>query len=160
MSKQAMAKTSRKREHGPVVPFDEFTARVKAVARGEAPLPDWAGKTVYATESARQHWTQPEFMQNAKLAAFAKLLVDNQDLLDAIRTHNPNSVAELAKTVKRSDSNVSRSLSKLEKFGIVLLKLAQGRAKRPMLVADRVIFEVNVVAGRVAISRHTSTEAS
>jgi len=159
MRKQATPKASSSRERSPTVPFDEFAARVKAVARGEASLPDWAGKTVYATESARQHWTQPELMQNAKLASLAKLLADNQDLLDAIRTRQPGSVAELAKTVKRSDSNVSRSLSKLEKFGIVLLTLAGGRVKRPTLVADRVIFEVNVVAGQVAISRRAVTDA-
>ncbi len=39
-----------------VVPFAEFCARIWAVARGEAPVPDWAGKHVYASERAWQEW--------------------------------------------------------------------------------------------------------
>jgi hypothetical protein len=45
-----------KHEKPAIVPFAEFCARIRAVARGEAPVPDWAGKHVYASEQARQEW--------------------------------------------------------------------------------------------------------
>lgn len=146
-------KVRKRANDGPIVPFAQFATRLKAVARGKEPAPEWAGKTVYATQSARAYWTQPETIHRTKLAALTKLLADNQDLLEAIRSKHPVSVSELARAVNRSDSNVSRSLGKLGKFGIVVLKMAEGRAKQPVLAADRVLLEVDVVSGQVAISR-------
>jgi predicted transcriptional regulator len=140
---------------GRVVSFHEIAERVKAVAKGEAQLPDWAGETVYASEGARRSWTEPRIVEQALLASLAKLLADNRDLLEAIRHSRPISVAALAKTVHRSDSNVSRSLGKLVKVGIVGLRSAEGKAKQPVLEADRVLLELDVLSGQVAISRRS-----
>jgi DNA-binding response OmpR family regulator len=72
-------KVAKKSVRGPIVPFAEFSARIKAVARGEETAPEWAGKQVYATESARQYWTQQRILDPAQVAGIAKLLSDNQE---------------------------------------------------------------------------------
>ena len=149
-------KAVKKSTHGPAVPFAEFSARIKAVARGEEKAPEWAGKQVYATESARQFWTQQKILKRAQVAGIAKLLTDNQDLLGALQKSHPPSVSALAKLVKRSDSNVSRSLGKLEKFGIVKLLLGDGNSKQPILVIDRLVIEIDVASGEVIINRRDS----
>ena len=152
-----MTSRTAKPVHNENVPFRKIVDRVKAVAAGSAPLPEWAGKTVYVNEAARHHWTAPKVVQRAKLAALTKLIADNQDLLGAIRKRTPASVAELARCVQRSDSNVSRSLGKLEKFGIVKLQLGEGNAKRPVLAADRLVIEFDVASGEVIVNRRGST---
>ena len=68
------AKAATKATSTPVVPFPDFAARIKAVARGDAGLPEWAGTNVYSSESAREQWTAPALIKHAKLAAFIKLL--------------------------------------------------------------------------------------
>lgn len=150
-------KTPTKPVHKEVVPFAEFSARIKAVARGEAPLPEWAGKQVYATEGAREHWTRQRIIKRAQIAGIAKLLADNQMLLGVMQAKQPTSVHALAVMVKRSDSNVSRSLGKLEKFGIVKLELGEGKSKRPVLATDRLVMEFDVASGEVVINRRDST---
>jgi predicted transcriptional regulator len=146
------AKAAMKAAPAPVVPFADFAARIRAVARGDAGVPGGAGTKVHSSELARQQWTAPALIKHAKLAAFIKLLADNEDLLAAIRDKHPRSVTELAKQVKRSDSNVSRTLGKLVKYGIVRMEVAHGRAKRPDLMVDKMFLEVNVRSGQIAIS--------
>lgn len=151
-----LTKTTKKAVHKELVPFVEFSARIKAVARGEASLPEWAGKQVYATEGARQYWTQQRILERAQVAGITKLLADNQKLLGVMQAKQPPSVHALALLVKRSDSNVSRSLGKLEKFGIVKLHLGEGKAKRPVLATDRLVIEIDVASGEVVINRRDS----
>lgn len=40
----------------PVMSLSEAFATIKAVARGLAPLPDWAGKRVYIGQAAKDYW--------------------------------------------------------------------------------------------------------
>ncbi len=152
-----LTKTTTRPVHKEVIPFAEFSARIQAVARGEASVPEWAGKQVYATEGARQYWTRQRIIKRAQIAGIAKLLADNQMLLGVMQAKQPNSVHDLAVLVKRSDSNVSRSLGKLEKFGIVKLQRGEGKAKRPVLAADRLVIEFDVASGEVIINRRDST---
>lgn len=155
-----MTSRTAKPVHSENVPFSEVVARVKAVAAGSAPLPEWAGKTVYVNDAARRYWTARKVVERAKLAALTKLIADNQDLLGAIRKRTPASVAELARCVQRSDSNVSRSLGKLVKFGIVSLVDVAGRAKQPVLATDKLLLEIDVVSGQAVIHQHGERRAS
>jgi predicted transcriptional regulator len=155
-----MTSRTAKPVHKENVPFREIVDRVKAVAAGSAPLPEWAGKTVYVNEAARHYWTARKVVEHAKLAALTKLIADNQDLLGAIRKRTPASVAELARCVQRSDSNVSRSLGKLVKFGIVSLVDTSGRAKQPVLATDKLLLEIDVVSGQAVIHQHGERRAT
>ena len=70
---------------------------------------------------------------------------DNQALLQAIREHHPESIAELQEITGRAASNLTRTLHTLERYGLVELQAAApaegkcGRAPlKPVVLADRV----------------------
>ncbi len=55
--------------------------------------------------------------------SFAKVLSDrNRALLELIREHQPESLAELAELSGREKSNLSRTLKTMERHGLVSLK--------------------------------------
>ena len=55
--------------------------------------------------------------------SFAKVLSDrNRALLELIREHHPESLAELAELSGRKKSNLSRTLRTMEHYGLVSLK--------------------------------------
>ena len=64
------------------------------------------------------------------LASAAQLLSDeNRAMLRAIAEAQPQSIAEAAEVVKRSPGNLSRTLSKMERYGIV--RLIRSDQERP-----------------------------
>jgi predicted transcriptional regulator len=126
------------------VTFREFKEYTLAVARGE--------RTVDPTEP--KVWCEPVVrgepakhkVQFVSLEAGAKLLsAKNRALLRAIAEHQPKSVAELAAITSRAEQNVLRTLKKLETAGIVYLDKGEGRARRPVLAARRVHFEIDLL---------------
>ena len=55
--------------------------------------------------------------------SFAKVLSDrNRTLLELIRAHHPESLAELSELSGREKSNLSRTLRTMEHYGLVSLK--------------------------------------
>jgi predicted transcriptional regulator len=75
------------------------------------------------------------------------LSAQNLRLLHLIATKRPGSVRELATLVRRKESNLSRTLKKLEQLGIVALQKGPGRTRTPRLVARRVTLELNLAGG-------------
>src|SRR3546814_1521428 len=76
---------------------------MKAVARGERHAPRDAGGISYSS-----------------IEALGRLLTrDNRALLATIRDRNPRSVAELSRISGRAESNLARTLRKLEVAGLV-----------------------------------------
>lgn len=70
--------------------------------------------------------------------SFAKLLsVENRDLLRVIAEQRPGSIEELASLTGRAPSNLSRTLSKMNDYGIVGLE-RDGRRVVPTLLHDRI----------------------
>lgn len=141
---------------GGVVSFKEFSDTLMAVGRGEMPAPEWAGKTVYASEKAKEFWSagsnERAGAKAKSLSAFAKLIDENRDLLSAIGgKHHWDSVAEVATAIGRAEPNVSRSLSKLERYGVVSLVRGAGRKKKPEISSRRLSFQVDVVTGDVLL---------
>ena len=85
-------------------------------------------------------------MQFASLEAGAKLLsAKNRALLWAIAERRPNSVSELAALTGRAEQNVLRTLNKLAAAGLVRLDKGAGRARRPVLAARKVHFEIDLL---------------
>ncbi len=86
------------------------------------------------------------------IGSFAKLYSDNKELIVKIANEHPESVAALAKLVKRGESNVSRTLAKLAGFGIVSLVPAKsGRAKMPVLLMESVHLKLELKTGEVVL---------
>ncbi len=98
---------------------DEAKARLLAIAGGQAQR-DADEPTVWVTS----------------LASLAQVLSeDNQALLRLIGERRPNSLTELAALSGRALSNLSRTLSTMESYGLVKM-VEHGRAKAPRLACD------------------------
>jgi predicted transcriptional regulator len=86
-------------------------------------------------------------VQFASLEAGAKLLsAKNRALLRTIAARRPQSIAELAAITGRAEQSLLRTLKKLESAGIVRLDRGEGRARRPVLAARRVRFDIDLLA--------------
>ncbi|HXT79797.1 MAG TPA: hypothetical protein VN702_09540 [Acetobacteraceae bacterium] len=60
--------------------------------------------------------------------ALLRLLTpENRNLMKVIRDKKPQSVAELARLTKRAESNLLRTLAKLEAFGLIEMKTVEHR---------------------------------
>jgi predicted transcriptional regulator len=85
--------------------------------------------------------------------AMVKLLsTENLRLLHVIRTKRPESVRALAGLVRRKESNLSRTLKKLQEAGIVSFEQGPGRMRTPRLSARRVTLELDLVGTGSAVS--------
>ena len=139
--------------------LDQVRETIKSVGKGTSNLPNWAGKQVYIGNDAKEYWETVSPEGNS-LDSFSKLYNDNKELLSIIAHRHPASVAELAQLVQREQSNVSRTLGKLEKSGLIKLVPAdKGRAKRPELVMRQVRIDLDLVSGKVSLAglRHAAT---
>ncbi|ERH02471.1 MAG: putative transcriptional regulator [Halonotius sp. J07HN6] len=61
----------------------------------------------------------------------------NLRLLEAITTHEPESLRELARTVDRNPPDVLDNINELETYGLVEL-VEEGRSKRPVVWYDEI----------------------
>jgi predicted transcriptional regulator len=85
---------------------EEQRARTKAIARGEL-KPSADDPKVWFTS----------------IESFAQVLsTKNKLLLEIIQKSKPTSMAELAKLSEREESNLSRTLHTMERYGFVVLK--------------------------------------
>ena len=81
----------------------DLITQMRAVARGEIPAPADAAETSVESVEALVRLLTPE----------------NRSLLQTIRDRKPQSIAELAEMTQRAPSNLSRTLSKLEAYGLL-----------------------------------------
>ena len=89
----------------------------------------------------------------ASAEAMVKLLSpENLVLLNLIRTKRPESVHALALLADRAESNLSRTLKKLQEAGIIELAKGAGRTCIPRLLAQRVILELDLVGSGSVVS--------
>lgn len=75
------------------------------------------------------------------LKAAAEILERNRELIRIIWDEHPETVKQLAAMSGRAESNVSRSLKRLEAYGIVRM-VQHGRARRPEALARE--FEIRM----------------
>ncbi|MFN9775474.1 MAG: helix-turn-helix domain-containing protein [Burkholderiales bacterium] len=86
------------------------------------------------------------------LASVVRLISDeNQVLLQVIAQGQARSVAELAARTRRAESNLSRTLKKLEGMGLLRMSPGRGRAKVPELAVRSFTVEVDVVSGNATV---------
>src|SRR5690348_9465033 len=110
-----------------------------------------------AAEGVPKRWFDSEETARAagdvSAEAVVKLLSpENVMLLQVIGREQPPSVQRLAELVGRKQSNISRTLKKLEKAGIVRLVAGAGRERMPQLVARRVRLEIDFTGAGNAVS--------
>ena len=124
--------------------FEEFKEFTRAVARGDRTVDPNEPKIWF--ERVETGEKAEEIVHFPSLEAGAKLLsAKNRALLRAIAENKPQSVTALAAMTGRAEQNVLRTLNKLAAAGIVRLDKGEGRARRPVLAARKVHFEIDLV---------------
>jgi predicted transcriptional regulator len=109
-----------------IATYEDMKARTMAIARGELkPGPEEPKVWFTSTES------------------FAKVMsAGNRELLQIIVEQHPESLDDLAQLSGRHKSNLSRTLKRMEAFGLVTLKRgARGRIT-PQVGFDRVVLDL------------------
>lgn len=111
---------------------DEMKARTMRIAKGEEkPAPSDPAVWFATTES------------------FARLLsASNRELLRAIHEQGPGSLEELAQITGRATPNVSRTLKKMESYGLIRMEKGKGLKLVPKVVYDRVELALPLVERR------------
>lgn len=75
------------------------------------------------------------------MKSLSEVLSDNnRELLHIIRERHPESISELAKMTGRKQSNLSRTLKTMERYGFVALK-RQNRAVKPEAKVTRFLIQ-------------------
>lgn len=105
----------------------QMQARTRAIARGELkPGPSDPKVWFTSLESLAQVLSSP-----------------NQALLDLIRRKRPGSVTELARLSGREQSNLSRTLRTMERYGLVVLR-SEGNRVLPEVPYDQFAVQVSL----------------
>src|SRR4051794_7722771 len=75
---------------------------------------------------------------------------ENCALLAIIEQERPKSVSALAERIRREQGNLSRTIGKLERAGLVRL-VSEGREKRPEVTVKRLRIELDLANDRCEI---------
>lgn len=147
-----------------IVSFRGLIDEMKSVAQGDRPPVTRSDRTVYSSQTARTFARKIQGNKaNGKdaeagqanlnitsLAGVTRLISrDNQELLQIIAKGEVTSLADLAGITHRAESNLSRTLKKLEAIGVLELVPGVGRTKIPRLSVQSFRVEIDVVTGQV-----------
>jgi predicted transcriptional regulator len=109
-----------------IASYEEMKARTMAVARGERRL---------AGDEPKVWFTSTE--------SFAKVLsAGNRELLRVIAEQSPTSLDELARITGKAKSNLSRTLRRMEGYGLVGLERGERGRIMPRVMHDRVALDL------------------
>jgi predicted transcriptional regulator len=100
---------------------------MKSVARGKKPAPADAARTSFESAEVLLRLLTPE----------------NRTLLRIIRDERPQSVANLARLTDRAESNLLRTLGKLEAFGLIEMR-PEGRRRVPVSRVKTLSVEIDL----------------
>lgn len=121
-----------------------FMAWTKQVVRDPAAAKG-APKRWYDSETTAERARR----ESRSAEAMVKLLSpDNLAMLTVIAKRKPQSMRRLAELTGRKESNLSRTLKKLERAGIVEMRKGPGRVRVPALVARTVRLELDLTGRR------------
>lgn len=113
---------------------EEMKARLYAAARGEKVF-DPNGPKVWMSADALMRL----------------LTEENRALLAVIEHERPCSVSALAKRMGREQGNLSRTIAKLERAGLVRL-VAEGREKRPEVLVKHLRIDIDLSNGHCNVA--------
>src|ERR1700733_7992894 len=92
--------------------------------------------------------------------SFAKVLSDrNRALMELIRAHNPESLAELAQLSGRKKSNLSRTLKTMEHYGLVSLKEGPRGSVIPYVAYSHIELNLSLAQGKETIPKNNRVHA-
>lgn len=103
-----------------IAPHEKIRARMLAIAKGEL----------------KPKATDPKIWFTSMRSLSQVLSDENRALLEIIRTARPASISELADMTGRKQSNLSRTLKTMSRYGLVTMEKHE-RYLRPIANAER-----------------------
>jgi predicted transcriptional regulator len=132
-----------------IMNFRDFMDQMVAVAEGRQVAPNFHGKRVFASPAAREHFMRRQALTDIRSVHSALRLLSgpNHDLIKRIAAGKFSSLAELAAQSGRAESNLNRTLKKLERLGLVIMQPGAGRTLKPVLAVRSLRVELDLVEG-------------
>ena len=111
-----------------IMPLKEFQAYTRAIATGKH----------------KRKRGEPKIWFNS-MASLAQVLSDqNRELLALIAQEEPESISELARLSHRSQSNLTRTLNKMEHYGLVRMKTGAQGKKKPSVPYTEILVDMSI----------------
>ena len=111
-----------------IMPLKEFQAYTRAIVIGKH----------------KQKRGEPKIWFNS-MASLAQVLSDqNRRLLALIAEEEPESISELAELSHRSQSNLTRTLKTMERYGLVKMKTGARGRKQPLVQYTDILVDVSI----------------
>lgn len=111
-----------------IMPLKEFQAYTRAIVTGKY----------------KRKRGEPKIWFNS-MASLAQVLSDqNRELLTLIAEEQPESISELARLSHRSQSNLTRTLKKMEHYGLVKMKIGERGRKQPSVPYTDILVDMSI----------------
>ena len=111
-----------------IMPLKEFQAYTRAIATGKH----------------KRKRGEPKIWFNS-MASLAQVLSDqNRELLALIAQEEPESISELARLSHRSQSNLTRTIKKMEHYGLVRMKTGAQGKKKPSVPYTEILVNMSI----------------
>ena len=132
-----------------IMNFRDFMDQMIEVAEGRQAAPNFRGKRVFASRAAHENFVRRKALTDIRSVQLALRLLSgpNHDLIKRIAAGNFASMAELAAQSGRAESNLNRTLRKLERLGLVTMQPGTGRTLKPVLAVRSFLVELDLVEG-------------
>jgi len=118
---------------------------MKQVKVGIMPLKDFQAYTkAIVTGKHKRKRGEPKIWFSS-MASLAQVLSDqNRELLSLIAERKPESISELARLSDRSQSNLTRTLKKMESYGLVKMKIGTRGSKQPFVPYSDIVLDMSI----------------
>ncbi len=122
---------------------------MKRVKVGIMPLKDFQDYTkAIVTGKHKRKRGEPKIWFNS-MAALAQILSDrNRELLALIANQEPESLSELAELSGRAQSSLTRTLKKMEGYGLVTIKRGKHGRLQPTVTYSDIVLDISIGATR------------
>jgi predicted transcriptional regulator len=111
-----------------IMPLKQFQAYTRAIVTGKH----------------KRKRGEPKIWFNS-IASLAQVLSDqNRKLLALIAEEEPESISELAELSHRSQSNLTRTLKTMERYGLVKMKTGARGRKQPLVPYTDILVDVSI----------------
>lgn len=111
-----------------IMPLKEFQAYTRAIVTGKYERKRGEPKIWFSS-----------------MASLAQVLSDrNRELLSLIAEQKPASITELARLSDRSQSNLTRTLKKMESYGLVEMKTGTRGSKQPFVPYSDIVLDMSI----------------
>ena len=120
---------------------------MKQVNVGIMPLKDFQAYTKAIVSGKHKRKRGEPKIWFSSMASLAQVLSDqNRELLSLIAEQKPGSITELARLSDRSQSNLTRTLKKMESYGFVTMKTGKHGSKQPFVPYSDIVLDMSIVS--------------